>query len=576
MEIQKYALKVSIRAPFLFPSEGVGRYGYDCVTLRNAAGFPVVPRDQVRGLIRHGLQALCDAGNTEAKALLRAFGGAGRDAAPLRNSQDEEQEDLEGTNRGRIYFDDLVADHRGEENLPPIPRVEIERESGAAVPGHLAQFEQVARPGTVFEFSGNLAMYAEPNEDWSDLFALALSWHGSIGAMKSVGFGEVDFDKSGCAKRDTTEATCNAPSSEKLTWRFTLDRPYLVDAERLAANAYRGRPDIPGGALKGLLAKHLKLTVGMDGSLSEALSNLVISFARTSKSVSKLPLSVMFRKTNASLVDMVADGVSTGDLVWHKDWKDTDQLAAAIARFASAHPQKQYRNAKAVQYESRMHSAIDAQSGAVEEAKLFSTQAVLPVDEFEAVVSFSNVASGNRQALMQALNGTMLGLGRTDASLTTVALSSSEAVSDEQEGCSIPEAGDVALCLATPALMVDHADAALAFDAYAHFWSQHLPNSKLIAAFSEERIVGGYLGYRFGEKGKYRPYLLTEAGSVFHIQLSQTDVASLNGLLSSGICRTELHGQRLGWRNCPFVTENGYGSIAVHNAYKDEESDSVS
>lgn len=570
MELQKYRLEFILKAPFLFPSEAVGRYGYDCVTLRDDEGFPVIPRDQMRGLVRHGLIALSKAGNAEAAELLRAFGQEGRDAAPLPNGKESEADDLVGLSRGRVSFSDMVSDQQGVDNLSPIPRVEIENESGAALPGHLAQFEQVALPGTHFKFSGEISIYADIGSDLCSLFRTALSWHGFIGAMKTVGFGELDEATIVCTKLEDPFAYVELVESDLVSWQFTLDRPYLVDAERISENAYRGRRNIPGGVIKGLLAKHLALTGKVSKELSEAITNLRISFATPKGAKPALPLSLLFDPDRGVIIDALNMPEMAKGSEWYKDWKTSAVLDEAKARYWKANTGDEPQSLSEVRFENRIHTAIDATTGAAVDAELFATHAIYPPEAFDATLDFTEVQPEERSFLRAALCGAMLGLGRTDAVLQACSFKAMEV-----EPTSI-EAGNVAMRLTTPGLMIDHSDGKTAFEAYRIFWKGILPDSDLLAAHSDERLVGGYIGHRFGNRDRYRPFLLTGIGSVFHFKIHPQDIDKVITILRSGICRSTLHGISLDWNTCPFTVENGYGALAIHQPYTDEDAHNVS
>lgn len=101
----------------------------------------------------------------------------------------------------------------------------------------------------------------------------------------------------------------------------------------------------------------------------------------------------------------------------------------------------------------------------------------------------------------------------------------------------------------------------------------------LVRYFARQRLSGGRHRQRTRQNNlnSYRPWLLTEAGSIFVLK-AQKDVDSehikqmLKGWLSSGIGLTKRVSAWYGlgddsaqyWKFTPFVPENGYGEIAVN------------
>jgi len=97
---------------------------------------------------------------------------------------------------------------------------------------------------------------------------------------------------------------------------------------------------------------------------------------------------------------------------------------------------------------------------------------------------------------------------------------------------------------------------------------------RLLRYFARQRLSGGKHRQKImqNSSNSYRPWLLTEAGSVFVLQ-GKEDIADMIKLwLSQGlpIADSAIQWYRLGdvpaqyWQYTPFVPENGYGEIAVN------------
>lgn len=569
--LKRYDVTLQLAAPFHFPTEEFGALGYDSIG-HEKDGRPLIPREQIRGLFRHGLLALCEVGHPDAPKLLSAFGQEGPNIAPTPRSNDSaadaNAEFPKGT-KGLISVTDAIGTAVLPERVAPSPRVKLGYESGAAEPGHLLLMEQKLPPQAEMSFVSQIYIYQDSLVDYSDVIRLAFEFHNSIGALKSVGFGRMSspvVKQSELAQSFDALGSIDPKQTERVTWRFTLDRPYLVDAARPSANVYEGRRDIPGAAIKGLLAQHLFNLGLMDDQVSHGLSQLIIGFASPSGSMIPFPLSIFSHETTGELFDLAAADVEINDSVELQcavDWKPSEQRTANVnALFdwmGRAKPAELPQG-----YESRVHVEIDKSAGTVVPHKLYTSIALaVPEKGFSVPLDFANVSPEIRGRLLDALRPQMSGLGRTDAVLETTGLQADMSAGD----CDV-SAGRVALLLTTPALMVDPKPTDWPWDAYAAFWSSKLPNSRLVSHFSRERLAGGYQAMRFGVQGEYRPFVLTEPGSVFVLDLHEEDLGALKAMLRFGVCIDNWGGAVPTWQNCPFVPENGYGRLSIYTPFQ--------
>jgi hypothetical protein len=531
-------LSLTLTAPFLFPGPSSGRFGLDRVALRDWRGRLAIPQDQVRGIVRDGLVSLGRADLVES-----LFGKGSGDASDPGSG---------GLlpDRGRIHFDDLIAqDLSVRRELAH--RVKIDTTSGAAEEGHLLVIEQVTAPGTPVTFRGQVHVFV-PQTEIDQLvqdLSLALSTPLCIGAMKSVGFGRVSSPT--VVRQPEEFRQVDMPDGQRMKWRFKVDRPYLVNAKRIAENAFLGARDIPGGALKGLLAQNAA-NIGIDitrREVSDWLSALRVGFARPFGARPPLAASIVEERLSGR-VNLAIEHASVRDPSLVDDWKEVET--------------------EVLRLDERTHTAIDASTGAARDNMLFSTIAVAPPGEdgkedFVCTLTLpATEGSADSAKLLDLLASSMVGLGRTGAVVRTEAL-------ELYTSTGTPKPGRVALRLLSDGLLADpYADAnqegptVSAAAAYAAFWKEVLPASNMIDLFARQHLAGGYLARRFAPAGGYRPWVLTDAGAVFVLDLAASDVPALETLLATGLCRKSLSGQSLSWKNCPFVAENGYGEIALY------------
>lgn len=547
MTVSIYTIELRIKAPFLFPGTPFGSFGLDRIGIRDAQGKPVIPRDQIKGIVRHGLQEL-----GRADILNALFGAQSGDIAPVPHGS--EQQEVDGANltpkRAQIIFSDLIGDKVGRRDLPPYPRVSLGEDSGAADPGKIMTAEQMFLPGEEVTFTGRVHV-RQPCNDLAAPLELALKVAECIGAMKSIGFGEIINTK--VIKKGPPAKPIGVPEGDVFKWTFSLDRPYLIDAERVSENTFLGRYEIPGGVLKGMIAEAL---TAMNGPLrqaqSDALTDLMISFAKPPSQRRLIPASLVWDRSSGRLFDLATGSQPAGNISWQNDWKPGDEANLVCDKHFGPAPEPNR--------EYRIHTRIDPTSGAAKDNSLFATIALNPPkDGFEVILDMRRVAVDQRSFLSTVFPDMLCGLGRTDAILETRSLEPIEVEKTEIA------AGRISLILETPGLLADYSDGnGCARTAYQEFWKTVLPNSDLISHYARQRLIGGYQASRFGIPGKFRPFLITEAGAVFTFDLDPADVGRLGQKLDSGLCRKKLGAISLNWQNCPFVAENGYGEVSIY------------
>jgi len=586
-----FTLRLHLRSPFLFPDPAGARFGIDAMGLRDGELRPLIPADQIRGLLAEALKDLSAA----APAILpkdmlddllseeSKSADSRADAAPPNPRSYDPQ-------RAHLVCADLTAP-----NAPPeagrAVRVEIEPETGAAKAGHLQIIELVAPPGKEVTFEGPCIAFARPGEAAKLEAALrkALKLVGAIGAQRSVGFGEIDAGKTRLDTSTTRSlaipqpATAATPASVAL--RLTLDRPFLVDATREADNLFVGAEIIPGGVIKGALARRLELGgEGRDGGrFADLLAGTRITHAFPENRAGTpaghaLPLSLVAAKVHdrvligdtlgmaADAGAMLDDGSKVGN--YRLDWKNAWD-ADTKARLRLGWPEHQ--DAGRV---LRVHTAIHSVTGTADEGRLFATVA----RNHRHLDPNTKLANGPNRgwrfgvhpppgadpaawaSLLALLSEGLDGIGRTGASGSVEVLSPSPTPSPNAR----PVAGypdRFAVCLTTPAVLTGAESDPDARKAYAAYWDK-VCGARMVDHAATQRLAGGYIGRRFRAYASgYVPFVLTDSGSVF--LLEGVSAQRLNDLMATGLPLPELGGNQPDWRSCPYVPENGYGAFTA-------------
>lgn len=552
MKRHQLDITVSLVSPFLFPILDAAPFGIDRAALRDRQKRPIIPADQVRGVLRHAAEQV----NAEVKLwspdlVIRLFG----------KPDDEGKFAL---NRSQIVFGDLVAERVPQASALAY-RVKIDDETGAAEAGHLLAVELVAPHGQEVTFSGSATLFAPDHEKDKivNLLDVAAGRVSAIGAMKSAGFGEV-FEKvegqevtSSFRVRPQGQgtpllsATPRNPIADRVHLVIGIDRPFLIDPEIPAPNVYLGATVIPGGAIKGALARKFELAGQARPDLQAALTALSISHAspvcwpdRT------LPLSVV-ANDNGVADALGHQAVLIGDqpAFFQNDMKPRHLTAARTAAGLSDLP--------SFAQADRGHARILPGRGTAAEGQLFFTRAVDPGNcRWQCVVDYGNVGDAKRGELHSALMSGIDGLGATGARLTFA----DETISAPPEAQPRPNQ-DVDITLETDAIMAipeDGDDAHKAYEAYFRHWMGS--STILIDFFAQQGFARGYHGRRFRrEDERYRPFVLTRAGSIF--RLRGYDPGALDKALRYGLPAPFVGKKQTTWQDCPFQPENGYGRI---------------
>lgn len=609
--IRTLQVVVALRSPFLFNAEGGGLFGYDAVALRDASGAPIIPAEQIRGVLRAALRVLAGtegaAGPATGKGLRPARAGRapeilssidvdamfGRESASSETGGEQNAPD-----RGALTTTDCRAEPTGETGV--VTRIALDAATDAVEAGSLQTIELVAPLGSVVRFTGQIRLQAGDlacADRWTKALRLALGLVPAIGALKTVGFGEVVAEETGITDAGQDQPLAipqpEAARPARVGVRLSFDRPILVDTERLTDNLIRGRSVVPGAALKGALASRLRL-LGVDldkGAWADALARLHLSHAfpeNDAKSLADLPvpLSVCsvrtahgYRFADHLLVPRRSARLIGGSTpAFPVDWK-----SAAFAAFAAAG----HMPAPAeIGDETRMHVSIDEDDLAAEDGKLFGTVRRTNLTRtgerrhWRGLVDVSGCPVREGQALLALLEGELEPLGRTNAVVSIEMTATEPSSGDRFESlretavrAPVPVSADApdlfALTLLTPAMLVDagvvanRPDPRVGFDDYAAYFRAKL-GAELVNAFSSVRLAGGYLATRRRMFGKtYYPFVLTEAGSTFLLRSPAPD--NLRDALTYGLPpANQTGGAPPDWRNCPFVRESGYGECTLN------------
>jgi CRISPR/Cas system CSM-associated protein Csm3 (group 7 of RAMP superfamily) len=568
-------LTLKLVSPFLFQSVVNTRVGIDCACMRNAAGRPVIPAAQVKGVLRDVLETLASLSTliTEAE-IHRLFG----------KSSSQGDQDSNIPTRGVAIFSDLVAHEVPDRGHTT--RIEIDDDTGAVKKGGLQVIELAAPFGAKVDFSGSLIIrYLDglDRQRCEEAFSKALRLIPAMGALKSAGFGEVDPD--GCALELVSVMSLVPPqtkerAAERVTYSVKFDRPLLIDARYITDNLFESEKIVPGAVFKGALAERLALagenSESRDCVWSRPLEQLRISHAFPAVDGKQgelpIPASIVFQKKDQGVEyadAIVADQVGAAPL-----W---GQEVAQFVAGAKKEIQKRWREDTGTpewrgDYLPRTHIALNENAGerigpldrlyTAADGMLYST-VMLSVDNQAWLLTIDAAHVDDKEhahKLIRILEEEGLdGIGKTSASANFSRVLDAAVPQ-------LPKVPIIDLILKTPAVMFDPTQDRSASMAarYADYFRNGF-GATLRNVFARQYMAGGYQAMRRKPYRAYYPFVLTEAGAVFRLEI--TDPKSrqqLEDALRFGLRVPNLGTKASNWQTCPFVRESGYGEISLH------------
>lgn len=452
--------------------------------------------------------------------------------------------------------------------------------------------------------------------------------HDRIGAGKAIGFGRVlGFEHgdpifiSTCPAQISDAATLEsaipaesnaAPCALFVELEF-LDAFCVSDVQPIA-NHIAAAQVIPGGVLKGAFASTWQADLGrplgalivedsdeVSPELARALEHIVFGHAHPHRVGDTMtparPWSIgIVGRESSRVVDVsrhaspAAEWLRDG-LRFQADWKHSDRKL--IDRYL---PQVDLKRVQ------RIRTAIDYGPRRPKEGGLFSQEQIVPRPEdrwsFRIVLpadSSLNQARVRAQLVSRLCSG-LCYIGKTKARATCRLLQQPTPVCDALLVPSVPDGnGPWTVMLDTPAILC--ADEALAparstetpnevahaperqpesplFEAYRSYWHAASGGALRLQRFYARQFLRGgrHLHLVHGVGPSYRPWVMTDAGSVFVLEASAPAfVGSAQGFLLkwslSGLPLPEIHAGRTAQRHFPYSPENGFGAVRVDPAF---------
>ncbi len=557
-----------IETPFSTASSQPSRFGMDTPLLRNHRNQICFPGTLVQGRL---LEEIYNWGN--AFEVLKPLLGA----PPVKGTYK--------AMRKQLVFTDFVL----KDTLPTQTqvRIQINDATGAVEKGQIQVIEQAAKSGKPLEFTGSASVFINESEAKNvvKLLTGALKLIPSLGADHTVGFGAITSVTVESREHEfTVQPWPENATAAALHLRF--DRPFLVSETSVKENLFNGSAIVPGNVLKGAFVDTC-LAMGEELPDDETLSLIVFRHAfcasKDTRPCARPASLIEFKRNNIgvaldlatySSAVVLGKGENLSAPKFSVDWKASPKTPTNYTELDDHFGWAETTT------ELRVRTAIDSTTRTAEDNKLFAYTQVLherydaPNKEaahflkWHTVVDITGVAEDKRNVvstlIADVFSHGLIGLGKTKAKVHATAINPYRATAD------LRDSGMVYLTLQTPALLTAQtSEVGTLLGAYKATFKELSDGALTLSHFyATQTLRGGkYQKARFKQTDKYKPWLLTEAGAVFALNIVNVEKAKklLEKWLSTGLPIPSSWGAQYShWDTNPYQPANGFGEIAVN------------
>jgi hypothetical protein len=579
MKLHKLCIKVKLKTPYLVHGSDPGRLGVDAVLLRNHQGQRILPGTLIAGRVADAWKVMEEQfGIQNIPAPEEWFGAEAKKA--------DDKTEPNAPQRARLFVDDLVCCSGDDDGLAVATRVAIEDSTGAAQTGALQMIEQGVAADTELVFEGQWRAWLDDNEcePLRQNLLAGILWHTQLGALRSVGFGEI-VEAEVCVMPATMKhALPPLGIARRIRIRLSFDRPLCVSTKIISGNIFVSDDILSGGTIKGALAGMCVAANGKswnESALGKAFARLRISHAFPSVDgmarPHPLPLSLVADEGGKiwDVAHCAKSALVNGKApTFQTDWKnELWQEAAKIQKWGETSTHLRVRTAIDVETRQAKDKTLFAYECRVAKANTVWL-ADICLDEEMGEAEARSIWQALREALAYGLGS----IGKTDAWATVewqeempvVWPSSTETIGGNT----------FVVQLLTPALLFAPTEVAnqsnpdlkqLYKNAFETLSDSALTLSHLFA--SQSMAGGEYLWHRFmkGKKNnKYLPYVLSDPGSVFVLRVAPGKEADAKNKVEKWLANglplpanvADYHGST--WRENPYLPQNGYGEVSVN------------
>lgn len=580
-----------IQAPFNTSATDPQRWGIDKPLARDHRGRIYLP-----GSLVHG-RMLQESNNWKATDHFAQLLGAVGKPANTNNAPA----------RKHLVWDDLLLDTNTLAGTGhAYTRIAMNSNTGSAQKHMLQTIESPALAGTKLTFKGQVRGFCprDEQEQWRMQIEHALRLVQNLGSDRSTGHGLVLGVK---VEKGSNPLPCAAnlqwPTDEKgqaataIVVNLQFDRPLVVTETNNTGNYFEGTHTLAGNVLKGAWAETAKL---LGKPLPSGFDDIVFRHGFCAKDVAQRPTMPPHSlvEHDKTIVDIAhqscavllrKNGIKDAKTIaplFELDWKEpnpkVDGDTTLMQHLGWVEPSQGLR----------VRTAIDGEKRAAAEGELFAYRHVLHEYETHAIQDASqtpwqpytwhsvidlsdvpeNQRSDARTHLLALLQHGALHVGKTRARARVHSLQAHAPVQTNTLNTISPDS-TIYLCLQTPALLTKRgaltpgAGAKEMRQAYADYFSKASNGALTLHHHYARQTLrgGGYLQHRFKTpNASYSPWVLTEAGAVFALEVNDAHKAKsvLQKWLHQGLPVAE--DWCADWKTNPYIPANGFGEIAIN------------
>ncbi len=547
MNLIRFDITLTLRAPIFSAAQGGRRFGIDSAVLRDWDDRPAISGALVRGNLRHSWREL-----NEYRFSVALDDWLGKPA--------------NGGGRSRLSFSHWFSACKAGDPQAVRHRIQL-NDQGTVARGALQIIESPFSTGEKVDFSGHAWVSLRDDENPKELARLirkGLMWVPALGGFKTAGFGKIENVEVGYER----EARCalQQVASDSFGLILEFDRPICFSRAQTGKsenNIFVGEYAVPGAAIIAVLAE--RWPEGIKDQLDKLrITHALPAHKENLRRPIAIPCSLAYVKNRvmnlAKVEGPLIDGAAP---TFQPDWKGNQWVdVLKLCGWPSLDRILETR------------TAIEFGKNTASQSQLFSMESI----DTRGHVWLANVDLAAidddkreevRKTLLTLFSDGLWPLGKTDAR-ASVKVSAPHGFA-ANTGTSDKIGEEVVLSLVTDAELltpIPKAEEIRGPDtwrmAYDEIFRRLSGNALTVTRhFSREKLVGGgYLHHRFGNGKNYTPRLLTTAGSVFVLKVIETDQAEkhLDNWLAHGL--PSLSGES--WQTCPYLPQNGYGEIAIN------------
>ena len=592
--LDEYRLDITLelRGPILTKATQEGALGVDAAAARDENGEYYLPSTLVKGKLR------------EAWTELEGHGKLGILISELLGENLTKPPEIEtgklNERRGALQLRDCKTKTQAADGGRRY-RIRRDEETRCAATGAYIVSEVPWGPGQAVTFQGSADIVAKSTAEANRIGLLVekgLYWAGSFGSGRTTGFGQVIGVRVVVAVR-TQHITMTAAATT-FPIQIEFDRPFCFSSKHPSDTLFESEEFVSGANLKGALAMrwarlvkgdvpgYVEIDEQFDPTRKELGKHFwAIRFGHAlpaSKTVQPIrPVAIphssvaLHAKDGTEFFDLALTGKAClirGEApAYSMDWKGTRPEAM-----------KEYFGwPNTLKKQLRVRTAMDSATRKSKDGNLFALETVVPNGHvWLAEVDLSEIPPNDlanaRVQLLDLLGYGLRDLGKTKATASLTITPQPHA--KKWDSSLQPIRGDLwVITLQSGALLCDPrrlneaSGAEELFEAYKDTWLGFCKDLELQHFYARQTLAGGfYLQKRFQVGKEYRPYLLTEPGSVFVFRERSAGVnQTIEEWVKHGLPHANWLMESCGvaaeaelWKRCPFVRQNGYGEIAVN------------